>query len=629
MARTSCTPAAASVRRTGELNGGFGEPVELFVKKQSLLAAIFDGRDDWKLRLIGLDNFLAGSDKKPARLDLSKSDQGNAGGDGLQLFGSDNLIPADQAAIKALRKDKKIFLTTQPSGDDVVVIQLPPGQYYVDAAGNSPKVTHGIYDLYLPEVSNGSFGLGGDHQMVVGDPGDADDVITVGSYDFRSQWDNADGFTTYCDQIDLGKISAYSSEGFRRDGAIKPDIAAPGQFTVSAMAVGSDMAKEAGETLSITRDGKHLAWAGTSASCPYTAGVVALMLEKNPKLTANQIKQILRDTADHDPDTTGAVPNGQWGYGKLDPEAALAKVTLATATPQPTPPPPAAGPAPVAPSAPTTVGGGFVGTFKNEAMTVALIANPDGSFSGSMIRGGQTFPLSARIVAGQLEGSVTSQGKDFPFTATLNGDQLTLVSGGKTFVLTRQSAPRGVGEDWLQRSEPRTPQPAETSRDLGGGGITLKPVAIDDPMVNNWPAYAMLVPDGWHFEGGIHWNQDPETMVSLTALAHAPQSLPGLLVYPQGSYVAGIREVRIQWLPGSRAAPNGWNKSSPKATFTWARKSASWPRRQTTSSDLSFLFIENNWRRPGLPAWRTLRNSRKYTLISPARTPGFSPAARR
>ena len=52
-----------------------------------------------------------------------------------------------------------------------------------------------------------------------------------------------------------------------------------------------------GGPVAITKDGKHVAWAGTSASCPYTAGVVALMLEKNPQLTANQVKQILRDTA--------------------------------------------------------------------------------------------------------------------------------------------------------------------------------------------------------------------------------------------------------------------------------------------------------------------------------------------
>jgi len=547
--------------RVGELNGGFGSPVELFITKQTVLAALFDSRDDWKLRLVGLDKFLTASDKKPARLDLCKSARGETGGDGFQMFASDNLAQADQSAIKSLRKDKKISLNPQPSGTDALFIELPPGQYLVLAAGNSAKVSRGVYDLYLPDYSNGSFGAGGDHQMVVGEPGDADDVITVGSYDFRNQWDNADGGTTYCDQIEVGKISAYSSEGFRRDGVVKPDIAAPGQYTVSAMAVGSDMSQEGGSA-SITRDGKHLAWAGTSASCPYTAGVIALMLQKNPQLTENQIKQILRDTADHDLAVTGAVPNGEWGYGKLDPQAAIAKVTASAATPPANTappvntappgntPPPAPVPAPVTP-APKD---GFAGTFKREGMTVVLVANADGSFSGSMVKNDQTFSISAHIVAGQLEGTVTSQGKDFPFTATLDGDQLTLHAGDKSFVLTRQDAPRGVGEDWLQRSEAQSSNREGASRDVGGGGMTLKPTEIDDPMINNWPAYTLLVPEGWDFQGGIHWNQDPSTMVCPVILTHAPEGLPGLMVYPEGVYVAGIRETRLQMVSGIEGA---------------------------------------------------------------------------
>jgi hypothetical protein len=39
-------------------------------------------------------------------------------------------------------------------------------------------------------------------------------------------------------------------------------------------------------------------------------------------------------------------------------------------------------------------------------------------------------------------------------------------------------------------------------------------------------------------------------MVSPTILAHAPGGLPGLLLYPEGSYVAGIREARIQMVSG-------------------------------------------------------------------------------
>jgi subtilisin family serine protease len=74
---------------------------------------------------------------------------------------------------------------------------------------------------------------------------------------------------------------------------------------------------------SITPDGIHLAWAGTSAAAPYVAGVVALMLQKNPALDAAQVKEILTKSVAPADDFTGALPNTQWGYGKIDPQAAL------------------------------------------------------------------------------------------------------------------------------------------------------------------------------------------------------------------------------------------------------------------------------------------------------------------
>ena len=130
---------------------------------------------------------------------------------------------------------------------------------------------------------------------------------------------------------------------------------------ISAFADGSGLAEA---KAMVTKDGKHVAWRGTSASCPYTAGVIALMLEKNPQLTVSQVKKILADTADHDLAVTGAVPNGEWGYGKLNAEKALKAVTpgvavvaVPVATPSPaTQPAPVANPDPFANKAPTSGG---------------------------------------------------------------------------------------------------------------------------------------------------------------------------------------------------------------------------------------------------------------------------------
>jgi hypothetical protein len=60
------------------------------------------------------------------------------------------------------------------------------------------------------------------------------------------------------------------------------------------------------------------------------AAAAALVAATNPDLTAAQIRQILIDSVDKDPDLTGKVSSG----GKLNVQAAveLAKKTLSSAT---------------------------------------------------------------------------------------------------------------------------------------------------------------------------------------------------------------------------------------------------------------------------------------------------------
>jgi minor extracellular serine protease Vpr len=415
----------------GEINGGIGSDVQLFETKPGLVVAMFDARDDWQLYVVGLDKFLFGTDQKPVQIVISK-DPGNTT-NGLHFQSSGSLSQSDKDTLNSMVRHKQFELGSL-NGTDTLVFPLPPGAYVLVAGGNSEKVTHGVFDLYLPQISTGSFGKGGDHNFIVGGPGDADHVITVGSYDFRNVWENSQGTTTREEQINLGTISAYSSPGFRRDGVVKPDIAGPGQFTISAYAQGSTI-NEFGPA-GLTKDGKHVAWAGTSASTPYTAGVVALMLEKNPQLTANQVVQILHDTADHDFAVTGAVPNPQWGYGKLNPEKAIQKVSPGT----PIAPSPQPSPAPPSPVAPSPLAA-FVGIFKGDGLVMQLVENADQSFSGSMQKGGQTFMLDAHVVASHLEGSVHNNGNDFPFSATVDGDNLMVHAGEKDFNLTRTAQP--------------------------------------------------------------------------------------------------------------------------------------------------------------------------------------------
>lgn len=117
-----------------------------------------------------------------------------------------------------------------------------------------------------------------------------------------------------------GTLSDFSSRGPTRDGRIKPDLSAPGEFVMSAMSIDES---SPGTT---DASGTYQLMAGTSMSTPMVAGTVALILEKNPTLRQEQIRLGLQATARKDAKTgTGsAVPNNNWGHGKLDIEAAVA-----------------------------------------------------------------------------------------------------------------------------------------------------------------------------------------------------------------------------------------------------------------------------------------------------------------
>ncbi len=301
----------------------FSESIELFTSDPdgTLLKGYFSTEDNWGMAIEGLDNFLVDAKGQP----VSVLVQRNARGLGARL----SAIPAKPADFGRYFSNNFAVEKVSATSDGLSVL-LPPGKYKVYGYGASPKVTNGRFDLYLENYAHASFGKGSESLYIVGSPGNAANAITVGAYDFRNTWTNSNGKPTVYN-LQMGAISNYSSAGFRRDGVVKPDLIAPATYTISPLAPNSEMNFDADnkpDSTMITRDGKHLAWAGTSAACPYTAGVVALMLQKNPSLDAAQIKDILTRTARHDR-FTGSVPNPNAGYGKIDPAAALRLTPIA------------------------------------------------------------------------------------------------------------------------------------------------------------------------------------------------------------------------------------------------------------------------------------------------------------
>ncbi len=77
-------------------------------------------------------------------------------------------------------------------------------------------------------------------------------------------------------------------------------------------------------------DGFWEGFSGTSGAAPVVSGVVALMLEANPRLTAKQVRAVLADTAAKVDLQNGAWDEDGWspyyGYGRIDAAAAVAAV---------------------------------------------------------------------------------------------------------------------------------------------------------------------------------------------------------------------------------------------------------------------------------------------------------------
>lgn len=152
-------------------------------------------------------------------------------------------------------------------------------------------------------------------------PGTEERAIVVGSFISKRRFDTKQG-TLVAQALNEGQLSPFSSHGPTRIGKQKPDIAAPGQYITAALADKSVFSTSPVHTPRHHPTDGYITIQGTSMATPFVAGVIALMLEREPELTPEEIQQRLRITARRDSDT-GRVWDPGFGYGKIDVEALL------------------------------------------------------------------------------------------------------------------------------------------------------------------------------------------------------------------------------------------------------------------------------------------------------------------
>jgi subtilisin family serine protease len=219
---------------------------------------------------------------------------------------------AEDGAIRLLRNVIRLTITPaanryQASRDlgYMLFLDVTAGQVFNFFGGSS---AHGLVRFHTDEEN----GLTDDYERTseIGRPAGAASVIAVGNFMIPTEDDTGGTSSSH------GPLVSYNPAWTPPQ---KPDVGAPGEDITAAR---SRFATQPGCCVSLPHHDATIVKSGTSMASPHVAGLVALMLEKNPNLTLSDVRDNLRFLA-------RTVDRNVLGAGIIDAEATLA------ATPEP------------------------------------------------------------------------------------------------------------------------------------------------------------------------------------------------------------------------------------------------------------------------------------------------------
>ncbi|MFF5977593.1 S8 family serine peptidase [Streptomyces olindensis] len=184
-------------------------------------------------------------------------------------------------------------------GADVINMSLGGGDTpaidALEAGVNKLSEDKGV--LFAIAAGNeGDFG-----EQTIGSPGSAAAALTVGAVD------------------DKDVLADFSSRGPGMDGALKPDVTAPGVDITAASAPGNQIAQEVGE-----KPAGYMTISGTSMATPHVAGAAAILKQQHPEWKYTELKGAL----------TGSTKGGKYtpfqqGSGRIQVDQAIKQSVIA------------------------------------------------------------------------------------------------------------------------------------------------------------------------------------------------------------------------------------------------------------------------------------------------------------